>query len=339
MKQLTIMLGAGFSAAAGSPLTGALFDGHPPVFKEKDRRIVEAASQGWARWRTLQAARKVPKIEAEEFLKFVYEGKDDLLGVPPWSTVVQFLGLRLAWIHADRGVSSFDRRPWGADVTSASTGPVHEAFWDTIFRNWPADMRVVVVTTNYDLWAERGLRWTPRPRKLRPGFNYGLQGEFLQGYASFPRRATAFPELRGTVPVLKLHGSLSWEVHGGERVAYVTCRPAFQGNAAIVPPLSPDERPDWLSDIWAAAEKALRATTVLLVVGYSLPEYDREVRRLLSENLDSSRCGLALYSARKSAGYCDELRRLVPGLTVRELGKLPDSIREIGNALRAQSML
>ena len=62
-------------------------------------------------------------------------------------------------------------------------GPaVLEQFWTTLFR---IRTDVSVITTNYDILPERGLRNVPRPRSCRPGFHYGFGPETLLG-GGFP---------------------------------------------------------------------------------------------------------------------------------------------------------
>ena len=52
--------------------------------------------------------------------------------------------------------------------------PALETFWDILFG---VLTEVSVVTTNFDILAERGLRHVPRPRAKRPGFHYGFGPE------------------------------------------------------------------------------------------------------------------------------------------------------------------
>jgi len=335
---VTVVLGAGFSKQAGSPLAHELFDQRPPVHRKWVSEIVLPVSNAWERWKSDRVAKGVLKAQGEEFLADLYRRNlEEWPVVPSWAKVVKFIGLRLAWEHADRGASPYDGRPWGDDITSARTCSTHEAFWNALFKTIPRDAETCVITTNYDIWAERGLRLTPRPRLLRPGFHYGIPGEQLLGYTSFPRRTTSSPRLIGSVPLLKLHGSLTWEIESGERLSHVNCGPAFRGTAAIVPPLVKNEKPSWLSDIWELAAAELRRTTHLLVAGYSLPVYDSEVRSLLSSNLSPQVCRRAYYIAGNSEERAASLRKLVPGLDVNPLGSFPECILGIKDRLQVDS--
>lgn len=50
--------------------------------------------------------------------------------------------------------------------------------------------------------------------------------------------------------LLKLHGSLSWAVRGGQLEKYSDSRPAFRGDVAIIPPIEQKEFANWLHPIW-----------------------------------------------------------------------------------------
>src|SRR5262249_44487649 len=88
----------------------------------------------------------------------------------------------------------------------------HEAFWSAIFRRTED---ISVITTNYDILPERGIRHTRRPRVPRPGFHYGWGPEPLEGggypsYSHIQKISAA-----GSVPIHKLHGSISWSHRDG----------------------------------------------------------------------------------------------------------------------------
>jgi hypothetical protein len=131
--------------------------------------------------------------------------------------------------------------------------------------------------------AERGLRTRPRPRVPRPGFHYGHGPEYLLGggYPSFShiRRIVA----SGSVPLLKLHGSVSWSLSGGQIARYHDCRPAIRGDALIVAPVAGKRVPAYLVPTWELARDALHSAGAVITVGYSLPEYDHLVLELLRE--------------------------------------------------------
>ncbi|MCH7580929.1 MAG: hypothetical protein IIB22_11850 [Chloroflexi bacterium] len=61
-------------------------------------------------------------------------------------------------------------------------------------------------------------------------------------------------------------------------------RPAFRrgGDAAIVPPAAKKSIPAWMKGVWDEAAHVLDEASLWIVVGYSLPPYDHDVRRLLA---------------------------------------------------------
>ena len=140
-----------------------------------------------------------------------------------------------------------------------------------------------MVTTNFDILAERGLRHIPRPGVKRPGFHYGFGKEIQEGggYPSYShiREVAA----AGNVPLLKLHGSVSWSVSDGVLVKYFDCRPAIRGDPAIVAPIIEKTVPDYLVPAWKAARKHVANARTWIVVGYSLPVYDKAIRSLFRE--------------------------------------------------------
>ncbi len=121
-------------------------------------------------------------------------------------------------------------------------------------------------------------RLLPRAARVsRPGFNYGFGPEALAGRALDPGRSY----VAGQVPLLKLHGSVSWSVERGELVKYHDCRPAIRGDPAIVAPIVGKTVPHYLRQTWRVAGSCLVSASTWIVIGYSLPTYDQLVRELL----------------------------------------------------------
>ena len=264
---VTVFLGAGFSVVGGVPLASCLFDRKPEVDRVTRRRLVERVHRGWNAWTETGGG------QPEEYLAYLSRR-----GSTSWAEAVWYVGLSVALATA-----RVEHVGAGLTVTrhnvNRTTGiPCHEAFWSLIFRRtW----QVAVVTTNCDILAERGLRHEPRPRVPRPGFRYGFGTERLAGggYPSYAHIQAI--RIAGHVPLLKLHGSVSWSLREGQRVRYHDCRPAVRGDPAIVAPATTKEVPPALEPIWAAARTALSSSSLWLVVGYSLPHYDLLVRERL----------------------------------------------------------
>lgn len=264
---IAIFLGAGFSWLGGVPLARNLFDYEPTVDRITRRRLVERVRSHWSEWSASTGG------APEEYLAHLQlqAGRD-------WLDAVWFVGLVIA-LEMGR-VERVGMKPTITrhNLDRTSGVPEHEQFWTTIFK---ARVPTAVVTTNYDILAERGLRHRPRPRANRPGFNYGSGPEDLAG-GGYPSYAHIIKiRAEGSVPLFKLHGSISWSIRDDKLIRYHDCRPAIRGDAAIVAPVIEKSLPSLFEPIWIGARKALQASRTWLIVGYSLPEYDRLILDLL----------------------------------------------------------
>ncbi len=263
-----IFLGAGFSRVAGVPLAGELFREEPEVDRVTRQRLVSSVRARWLEWR--ERTEGTP----EEYLAQV-----EAEGGAIWRDAVWYASLVIALKMGELREIGFQRQiTLTKQNLDRRSVPVHEEFWSAVFTR---TVPIAVMTTNFDILAERGMRHRPRPRVPRPGFNYGVGDEHLAGggYPSYAhiRRIVAC----GTVPLLKLHGSVSWAEHKGNLVRYHDCRPAVRGDAVIVAPVRGKRPPPSLEATWNHARVALAQAERVVVVGYSLPEYDDQVIALL----------------------------------------------------------
>ena len=161
------------------------------------QRLVKRVTHEWDVWRTRTGG------SPEEYLAQL-ASKDS----PMWREAVWFVSLVIASRMGELRSISGRVRLMGHHIEKRSVTAL-EQFWTTLFR---IRTDVAVITTNYDILAERGLRSAPRPRVPRPGFNYGFGFEALAGRALDAGRSCA----AGQVPLLKLHGSVSWSIERGE---------------------------------------------------------------------------------------------------------------------------
>jgi hypothetical protein len=142
--------------------------------------------------------------------------------------------------------------------------------------------------------------------------------------------------MTGTIAIYKLHGSLYWSLSGDAVVTYQDMRSAFRhgGNAAIIPPIPEKRIPVFLAEVWKEAEKALSRSAVWLVCGYSAPEYDTEVLRLLRES-GVGRPLSILLSSPDSHSCVSHWKKVVPDANVIPLPGLPSGIEAIAHCLAA----
>jgi len=309
---VVVFLGAGFSYVAGVPLAAQLFDAEPKVDRITRQHLVERVQRGWRRW--YDARGRSP----EEYLAEL-----EAAGGPEWKDAVWYVGLVVAMRMGRlervgyQSYLSITRQ----NIDRTTQNRVHEDFWTAIFRQTST---VTVITTNYDVLPERGLRTMPRPRVPRPGFHYGFGEEHLAGggypsYSHIRRIVTA-----GSVPLLKLHGSVSWSLRDGKLIRYHDCRPAVRGDALLVAPVRGKRPPDSLLPTWELARAALENARLVISVGYSLPPYDDLVRDLLAASAPDA--SFHVFDPNPAAGdhYRDQI-----GREVDQHRGLPDSLTDV----------
>jgi SIR2-like domain len=309
---ISVFLGAGFSAVAGVPLASHLFDSRPQVDAITRQRLVERVLFGWNRWRALN-----PKMPQE------YLADLQINGGKAWLDAQWYVALTIALTMGRVERVGTKLRITRHNVDRTTGIATHETFWTMLFRHTTA---IGVVTTNYDILAERGIRHRERPRVPRPGFHYGDGPERLRG-GGYPSYAhIQMVTASGSVPLFKLHGSVSWGVQKRRLVHYHDCRPAIRGDAAILAPVTAKALPAYLKPIWNKARALLTSSRTWIVVGYSLPEYDKMVRELLSETAHPD---LSVHVFDPNSSASRRFRMLLPDCRVIAHHGLPEGLPDI----------
>ncbi len=306
---IAIFLGAGFSYQGGVPLAANLFENKPEVDRISRQRLVERVLSGWENWRSLHGG------QPEEYLSYLQEQ-----GGRKWLDAVWYVGLAIALRMGKVQYVGLNPTITKHNIDRTTRIQAHESFWTVIFKH---THDVGVITTNYDILAERGIRNLPRPRACRPGFNYGNGPEDLAGggYPSYAHIQKI--SISGSVPIIKLHGSISWSFRNGELVHYHDCRPAIRGDAAIVAPVTQKALPNYLEDVWAKAANLLSASNTWIIVGYSLPKYDLLVRDLLYAH-SGHKPEIHIFDP--DPGVAEKYVSLLPRTSVRTHEGLPDGL-------------
>jgi hypothetical protein len=292
-RKVALFLGAGFSKAGHLPLTRDLLDGQLWIVSRRQQQRVIEVLGSWDAWRAEHGD------DVGEFLHAAFRGQVEtstpgtLPGAPlPWPWVAQYLAARLS--EHTGGARGGNSPRYFEGLANPSRVGAHQSLFRGLSET--GCTLVGVVTSNYDLLAERVLR----PRAVRGwptgGFHYaGLPQPQVAVGTGRPWRArdgsrSRTIELTGEVPLAKLHGSLNWERHGSAHDVCSTVtiwqdlRRSFRLDAtpAIVAPV-PEDLPElWLQPIWDAAASLLRSADEWVVIGYSLPVYDQAIRSLLS---------------------------------------------------------
>jgi hypothetical protein len=290
-----LILGAGWSAAAGLPLANQLFK-RSSGLSGRDRAVIDAYEE----WQD-----EHPDSSSEQFVAYAYEGRTekvlrrlpgspifhwgdpqlelDLTGTMEryglgWNDVAAYLQRRLAAPSLPQRLDSGVRyRP---ELLRRTPSATQAEFW-----NWLLDEIVVraIVTTNYDLTTEQTVGIGLNAVAGSPGFHYaGIQNTVHSLSSGFDRGSDPSPT--GLIPLAKLHGSLNWSLADDRVEVCPDLRPAFRngGDAAIIPPLPEKHVPWWLEPVWNKAHVELAAADEWVVVGYSLPPYDYEINNLLA---------------------------------------------------------
>jgi hypothetical protein len=320
-----IFLGAGFSCAAGLPATSALMDGKVSVTSHRLARRLSSVLDSWTLWRDEQASDDVA-----EFLHAAYTGQvpDGSAGILPdsslpWRWVAQYLAVRLAEHVAGSPVGNDPR--YFEQIMLGTKVLAHR----NLFREVAAAGPVVgVVTSNYDVLAERAIRHTAvRGWPIR-GFHYGglPVPQFAGGRGLLFRRQ--FEQLQsigldGEVPLCKLHGSLNWErrvsldrgelqyqMHLSQDLRYAY---RLDAEPAIVAPIPEAEPSPWLEPVWASARAVLAQADNWTLVGYSLPAYDMAIRGLMREAWHGQSIVIRDLGPEP---ILERMRRLIPGAVI-----------------------
>ena len=315
---ISVFLGAGFSYIGGIPLASQLFDYEPRVDRITRFQLVKRVESDWQKWYTKKGG------QPEEYLSYLHK-----LGSNKWFDALRYVALVIAL-----GMGKIEYIGNNLEITRHNVNrttqiDAHEKFWSAIFKQ---TYNLTVITTNYDILPERGLRHEPRPRVNRPGFHYGSGLEELVGggYPSFThirKIATS-----GSVPILKLHGSISWSFREEQLIHYIDCRPAIRGDAAIVAPVTAKMLPKYLEGIWKQAAEALSTSKMWIIVGYSLPEYDLLVRHLFSKNSGHKP---KIHVLDPNPDICSKYKDLLPWADVYSHPGLPSGIEALESVISA----
>jgi hypothetical protein len=318
-----LILGAGFSHVAGHPLAKDLFDSEFVVPSREAKRRYEVVLRGWQAWKSIN-----PGQGPEQFLTELYRAA--ALGPIPWAWAAELVAAILATpLPHDRRAH---QARYGGRITRPVNVPSHEAFWDVVSSRFSV---TAVVTSNYDILAERGLRHRPMRRPNRPGVYYGglgrpqvLKGTALPFSVAKPER---FIELEGNIPLYKLHGSLNWGLEARNLTLYQDLRPAFRhgGDAQIVPPVVEKEAPAWLLDIWDGARRALAACSTWLVCGYSLPFYDKAITQLIAEAGRAGAVARVVLMDPNATELASRWQAIAPTAELHPLPGLPEALRPL----------
>jgi len=269
-KKYCLFLGAGFSKwATKLPLASELFDYNIKNWGVRETKKLNELKKIKDDWDLAS-----PNGNPEEFIRVMIESSEKNKKIVTW-----YIARRLAdpfiveghpssydgKVIQQRRVMMFDdsRRLKNKGIVKA--------------RNFIDSMNNVllqgIITTNYDLLVEYCLGTKK--------FNYGRKMEVLHGPWAVPIRGWRDGPvvLKGTLPLIKLHGSISKTEKG------YCCdgRGGINGRALIIPPTHNKEILDFVSHEWRVARDILRKTSVIIFFGFAFNQYDERILELLRE--------------------------------------------------------
>lgn len=208
-----------------------------------------------------------------------------------------------------------------ASVTSRSrfraNGGVHREYSTFFAKLFRRSRRVTIITTNYDLVVERLFDGNGE------SLAYGRHGDF--------RLEKGFPWRRWVIPpktrLLNLHGSSNWglcnecetlSVFGRpylprSRRRCAECSDGFLDSAIVPPIVSRAGELGFLRGTWRLAEEELGRADSFMVIGYSLPPADLEVRSLLSATASRGAVQHTTIVAGSDPGTRSRYAELLPG--------------------------
>ena len=313
---ISIFLGAGFSAIGGVPLASELFAIRPPADVILREHLIERVLDGWEYWHDKTCG------TPEEYLAYLETSTGR-----QWLDAVWYVALTVT-LSMPR-VRVRGQKPTITHHTLNLTSNIHahEVFWTSVFTQ---TTDVAVLTTNYDILAERGLRLTPRPRLPRLGFHYGNGPELLEGRGYPGVFRSQPPVVGGTVPLLKLHGSISWAFGNNGIKRYHDCRPAIRGDAAIIAPVTEKNVPPAFKPIWEFAALALTKSDIWIVVGYSFPEYDLAINDLFRSNASHEP---RIHVLNPDPDVANRVQKLLPASKVYSHDGIPNALGELPGML------
>lgn len=255
----TVFLGAGFSKwCCDLPLVSQLFDFD--VHADNHR---EAARIERLRFLHKQWLANSDSNNAELFIETMQEHADDAM-LTSW-----YITRRLTEPFVRRSSRRFT---WYINSHLASDDPGIKLAKEFL-RHATALPNSAVLTTNYDMIVEYALS--------SRGFNYGIPNERI-GYSPYPYPRPVHAS--GTLPLLKLHGSLSWS----ENAKFPDLRCGLNGECVIVPPRASKRPREYFPKQWESAQQILQETKKTVFFGFAFNEYDVDVWDLLSSNLAGS---------------------------------------------------
>lgn len=330
-SQTVVILGAGFSYAAGLPLTRDLFDVNvmPPRAQSKAAEVdYDEVRRAFAR-----ARNEDPLLTAESWLAQLYAERQSplqrMLFGTRWDQAIRYALARL--VVLPKGSNAHYYYGIGRNYCN----PIHRQFWDRLEHQ--LDVKYIV-TLNYDLLVEQALhndrstRHRTPPRCRYGGFQHVQAVRKMKNVIT---KEHDLMQLGDAFVLYKLHGSVNWawEPHSPTMKIHEDVRAVFRsdnayGVPAIVPPIPEKEMPPEFGQIWNEARKVLGQASTWIVCGYSLPDYDQALRQFFGEILRGRPMTRLVLLNPDSISVGERWKALGANCAIETLAGLPDALQQ-----------
>jgi hypothetical protein len=287
MPHTALILGAGFSRAAGLPLTRDLFehDQLPTAREGKDLALIEEVGRAYQKWK-----RDNQEGHAEIWMASLYEAgvnSKDRFGTT-WDNAIQFALRRLV------KVENAHPAPWYHGICTYQAHPIHAHFWELVLRNFEIK---TIVSLNYDILVEQALHKPDSEHNSVPDCYYGgfTFTQAVRKLKNVTTREADLIQLGNRFRLYKLHGSINWawEPHSPTMKMHNDVRSIFRRIAkhkpAIIPPMPEKSLPEEFGHIWREARESLRDAAIWIVCGYSMPDYDTALIQFFRETIANAK--------------------------------------------------
>jgi hypothetical protein len=274
-ERYCLFCGAGFSKwAVGLPTTYELFDFKIKTYGSREESKLKQLQELKMKWDI-----KNPSNNAEEFIGDLIAHSLKYKKLVIWYIVrrlaepfvekVHYTNIHFPEVRGRRVMGIDDRTKVkipgikkAANFIKPLTGPNFEG----------------IITTNYDLLIEYALG-----TKL---FFYGSRPRWLYGPPraySLPRDRMSTVYLKGSIPLVKIHGSISLT----EKGYCADARGSITGKAIIAPPAHDKKIATLLTQEWKYAQKILKNSKKIIFFGFRFNDYDQELIDLFKETAPS----------------------------------------------------
>jgi hypothetical protein len=335
----SVVLGAGFSCHTGFPLTRDLFNTTelPDSISDTARACHDRVARTYQNW-----VASTGKTDAELWLLGLYKDKHGASEVG-FDEAVRFAMARLV----DLPPGDWRTMPYMYGITCSVANLVHREFWAGLRR---CSNLKHVVTMNYDILAEQGLKEHYSDHRTAPVCHYGgfPAHQFVRKMLDVRKPNIAGQryedvELGSEITIYKMHGSINWcdEPHGfkiHDDVRGVFRAGSKHGQLAIVPPIPGKDGPPWLTKVWEYAGNGLRASRTWIVCGYSMPDYDDALREFFREAAAGITSLEIFILDPNSSALLTKWQSITPaGTKITPLKGLPDGLTQVIELITASS--